>query len=226
MKKNIYTPLFVYFLFVLPVLAQDPPAVHGMVVMGEHQIYASHLPMFHSPHDYQVILEIDFAPAGKKIYLEAYKASTTKFFTIEPEKFVLPQMIRKPHNFRVNIYEGHFEKGGKQIAQQVEVRIKKVIYSKKLNDKMGLKNLHFILFGNQKEQFAAHLITVSPDFDQIFRVKFDISLLADKQNYADALFPDIPNSVYKKEDIKALCKQKKIEITRFKEIYLEYDDLE
>lgn len=33
----------------------DKPSVHGMTLMGTELIYASHLPMFHTPHDYQII---------------------------------------------------------------------------------------------------------------------------------------------------------------------------
>ena len=39
--------------------SEDKPATHGMLIFGTNKIYASHLPMFHSPHNYQVILELD-----------------------------------------------------------------------------------------------------------------------------------------------------------------------
>ena len=34
--------------------AQDPPDIHGMAVIGQKSVFLSHLPMFGSPHDYQV----------------------------------------------------------------------------------------------------------------------------------------------------------------------------
>ena len=37
----------------------DVPTTHGMLLFGNETVYASHLPMFHSPHDYQLILELD-----------------------------------------------------------------------------------------------------------------------------------------------------------------------
>jgi hypothetical protein len=36
----------------------EHPAVHGMLVVGEGQLFLSHLPMFHAPHDYQIIMEV------------------------------------------------------------------------------------------------------------------------------------------------------------------------
>jgi hypothetical protein len=52
--------------------AQDQPAVHGMLLVGEETLYLSHLPMFHSPHNYQVILEVRFKTSTldpKSVYL-------------------------------------------------------------------------------------------------------------------------------------------------------------
>ena len=41
-------------------------AAHNMVVVGEHRIFLSHLPMFMAPHNAQVILEATFAKQGRK----------------------------------------------------------------------------------------------------------------------------------------------------------------
>src|SRR5262245_41628455 len=39
----------------------DPAAVHGMAMIGESRVFLSHLPMFHRPHDYQVLLEVELS---------------------------------------------------------------------------------------------------------------------------------------------------------------------
>ena len=36
----------------------EEPNFHGMVLVGEKRAYLYHLPMFHSPHDYQAIFEV------------------------------------------------------------------------------------------------------------------------------------------------------------------------
>lgn len=36
----------------------EKPNFHGMVLIGEERAYLSHLPMFHSPHDYQAVFEV------------------------------------------------------------------------------------------------------------------------------------------------------------------------
>ena len=225
MKKIFILLIFNILIFLITTQAQDRAAVHGMVVMGTEKIYASHLPMFHSPHGYQVILELKFDKKGKEIYQQAYIASEHKFFTIEPEQFVLPEMIAKPHKFKVNIYEGHFERGGKKIAESVETSIIEVIYSQKLDTKLGLKTINFLLFGNEKEQFAAHLITLKPDFDQIFAVQCKFSELDRKQKYWKIQFPDIPNDAFKKDKANAFFNAKWFKLEKMKQLYLEFDDL-
>ena len=40
-------------------------AVHNMALVGGHRVFLSHLPMFMSPHDAQVIVEAKFVKDGK-----------------------------------------------------------------------------------------------------------------------------------------------------------------
>ena len=47
--------------------ATDKTSVHGMLIFGKEKIYASHLPLFHPPHDYQIILELEL-----NSYLDGY----------------------------------------------------------------------------------------------------------------------------------------------------------
>jgi hypothetical protein len=154
----------------------DQPATHGMLMVGGSNIYLSHLPMFHSPHEYQAIVEADLGAAGDNVYLEDRKNHPEEnVYTLQPaEKFVLPVMIQNPTTFPANIYRGHFERGGTVIAASVPVKITKVIYFKKFEPNARKPaELHYILFGDSREQFIAHLITAKPDFDQVLRVKVD-----------------------------------------------------
>ncbi len=43
-------------------LPQEKPGFHGMVLVGQRRAYLSHLPMFHSPHDYQAVFEVSLGP--------------------------------------------------------------------------------------------------------------------------------------------------------------------
>jgi hypothetical protein len=150
---------------------QDRPATHGMAVVGHSKVYLSHLPMFHSPHDYQVILEVEFDVNSKNIYDQSVTAPS-ELYTIAPEDFVLPDMTKAGNSFQATLFKGHFERGGEAIAENVTIKITKVLYFKKFNPgESNPAQAKYIVFGNESEQFMAHVITAKPDFDQILKLK-------------------------------------------------------
>lgn len=194
----------------------DQPAIHGMLMVGGNTIYLSHLPMFHSPHEYQAIVEADLGEAGGTIYREDRKSHPTEnVYTLQPqEKFVLPVMIQNPTTFPAKIYRGHFERGGTAIAESVPVKITKVIYFKKFETNARKPaGLYYILFGNSREQFVAHLITAKPDFDQVLRVKVDddqlLSAIATSPQHEFLEIPGMPNDapVADSEPLRAIALQ-------------------
>lgn len=156
----------------------DPPSTHGMLVTGQSQVLLSHLPMFHNPHDYQVLMEVSLGGA-EKIYFDDRAKSSETVYTLVPETFVLPEMIANPRPFRASLFRGHFERGGRQIVAKLTVTIKKVIYFQKL-DANGErpKNLTYVLFGTGDDAYAAHVISARPDFDHVVSVKLDASTAA------------------------------------------------
>ena len=151
---------------------QDPSATHGMLLFGKDEIFVSHLPMFRSPHDYQVIARITLPEEIREIYLEQRVQSPDKtVFTLVPEKFVLPDMIRSPRPFRARLYVGHFERGGEAITEDFPVTLSRVLYFQKFDvDATRDDRSRYLVFGNESEVFLAHHITAKPDFDQVCAV--------------------------------------------------------
>jgi hypothetical protein len=159
----------------------DKPSTHGMLVFGgvaDRPLYASHLPMFHSPHDYQVLLQISVNDSIRALYTASRKKfPKERVYTIEPEVFVLPDMIQHPRPFKVHLYRGHFERGGTKIAENVLVEIRTVLHFRKFDPAMTRPaSAEFLLFGTSKEPFVAHYISAKPDFDQILSLKPDARL--------------------------------------------------
>lgn len=151
----------------------DMPSTHGMLLFGgSNAVYASHLPMFHSPHDYQVILELalDSQSSVVKTFKKLNESGET-LFTIEPETMDLTQVIDgSKKQFSAALYQGHFEQGGKNLGQ-VQVAVKKIIFSAKLiHDASPLDHEEYLIFGGAGEYYAAHLIKSKPSFDQIMKV--------------------------------------------------------
>lgn len=228
MKNSLL--IFVFFCGILTANAQhemptDKPSTHGMLLFGGEKIYVSHLPMFHSPHDYQIILELELSKADKQKYVaDKIKNPNYPTYTIEPEKFVLPDMVNNPKPFKINLYRGHFERGGTPILTNITVKIVQVVYFKKFKpEEAKTKTTDFILFGNPKEQFLAHQISNKPDFEQIIEVKTNLSAFIKTEKCVVINLDDTQNN-----PIGVSCnevKAKENTLILLKQLYLEFDDL-
>ncbi len=156
--------------------APDKPSVHGMLFFGgvkSPTIYVSHLPIFHTPHDYQVLAEIEIPGDVRSAYRKSLKANPRQtVYTLVPEVFVLPEMLANPRPFTAELYAGHFERGGKPISEKFTVSIKRIVYQKKfdLQEKRS-ESASYLVFGDASAQYAAHCITAKPDFDHILTLK-------------------------------------------------------
>lgn len=160
---------------------QDPPAGHGMLVVGQDSVFFYHLPMFMSPHDYQVIMEGTLSRSGsdpQRIYREDRKGHPqTPVYTFAPAPFVLPDLFPpapKRKTFRGDLFRGHFEQPDEypekpdEIGGGVDVNITNVVFVQKLLPvPAALKQLEYVLFGKGQELFLAHRISRKGDFDQV-----------------------------------------------------------
>ena len=171
----------------------EHPSVHGMLIVGQSRIYLSHLPMFHSPHDYQVLLEGHFSSEGEKAYRNSLDSSSETIYTLVPEAFVLPEILQNRRTFEAQIYKGHFERGGTVIADKVTVVIDRVLYFKKFaTDEAKPKEARYVLFGHREEMFLAHTISAKPDFDQIIKVQ-PLSFLSEELKRKGSIPVGFPN---------------------------------
>lgn len=157
-----------------PAVHGDRPSVHGMVLMGDRHLYLSHLPLFHAPHDYQVILEATLPAKALETYRQDRAATKERLYTIEPERFVLPTLADASgarRSFRATIVRGHFERGGTEVAKDVEVTVARIVHFRKLDPAAERPpRLTYLLYGAGADLFLAHRLVRPPDFDQIVSV--------------------------------------------------------
>jgi hypothetical protein len=163
----------------------DPPGSHGMLVIGLETVFCYHLPMFMSPHHYQVILEATLSQEGsdpQRTYREDRQSHLkTRVYTFAPVPFVLPHVFPpapKLKTIQGDLFRGHFEQPPEfpddavQIGSGVDVTITNVVFVQKLLPLPAtLDSLEYVLFGKSNELFLAHLITKKGDFDQVVSAK-------------------------------------------------------
>jgi len=163
-------------------MGMDHPSVHGMLIVGEENVYLSHLPMFDHTHGFQVILEVTFTNGEgdpQAAYVEDRQQTRANVYTFKPEAFSLPGLVstdsEQPavRSFKGTVYRGHFERRGIPILEDVVVNVTNVVHFRRFDpNEVKPRQLAHFFFGKGQELFMAHLITKeAPDFDQISFVK-------------------------------------------------------
>lgn len=150
---------------------------HGMAVFGGREgLYASHLPMFHAPHDTQVLLRFHLADAAADRALRETLAHRPRLWTFDPESFDLlrlaPGHAQPLREFKARFFEGHFERGGKPQPVEQRVVVDEVLLFRRLQAApRDAKTGHYRLIGQSAEWFAIKVIDRRPDFDHIVRLQ-------------------------------------------------------
>lgn len=154
--------------------AQARPGTHGMALFGDRAgLYASHLPMFHAPHDVQVVLRIRLEDARADAALRRELAARPRLFTLEPERFDLqrlaPGAAEPLARFAARLFDGHFECGGKPQGVAQAVAVDEVLL---FNDLMAVAAQgdsagRYVAIPAGRPRFLVKRIDRRPDFDAI-----------------------------------------------------------
>ncbi|MCU6501069.1 hypothetical protein LPN04_25005 [Rugamonas sp. A1-17] len=146
---------------------------HGMALFGGEQgLYASHLPMFHAPHDYQVILQVHVADAAIDAALRSRLDGKTALWTIAPEKFELsrlsPASAAPLKQFKADLVLGHFEQGGKTQFPAATIVVDKVLMYRQLSPAQKANaSASYVQIGSGRQRYLVKRIDSRPDFDHI-----------------------------------------------------------
>lgn len=169
-----------------PAMAAGPTfGEHGMALFGgKDGLYTSHLPMFHAPHDYQVVLQVHLADPALDAAVKKRLDGNTALWTVAPEKFDLdrlqpgaPAPLRR---FQADLVQGHFEQGGKTAYRSAAVVVDKVWLFRKLSPDVRTSAVaRYVQVGNGTQRYLIKEIDSRPDFDHIvsYRAAARASLL-------------------------------------------------
>ena len=146
---------------------------HGMALFGGHDgLYAAHLPMFHAPHDYQVLLQLHIADPKTDAALRRRLDGKPLLWTLSPEKFELdrlaPQAAQPLTQFKADLVQGHFEQNGKtQFAGATVVIDKVLIYRQLSPEQKTSASARYLSIGKGRQRYLVKEIDSRPDFDHI-----------------------------------------------------------
>jgi hypothetical protein len=152
---------------------------HGMAVFGNSAgLFASHLPMFHAPHDTQVIFRFHLRDTAVDSALRKALTEKPALWTLDPELFDLhrlapghPSPLR---HFTARFVEGHFERGGSERFLAQDVEIEEVLVFRPLNairtEGVASAGRYFVI-GAPQGHFLVKEIDRRPDFDAIIALR-------------------------------------------------------
>lgn len=165
-----------------------------MVMFGKN--YLSHIPMFHEPHDYQIIMDVHL----EHPQIGADDNFGQSLHTFVPDKFSLGDLLNgKLKQIQGTVFEGNFEDGGKPILEGVTARIEEVLDSRHLADSAPApQELEYWLYGARQDAYLVHPIAGgSAGFDQILHVDLQQANVTDGELQEGVLvrLPGRPNDV-------------------------------
>jgi hypothetical protein len=164
--------LLALFAFLLPLhllAAEASHGVHGMVLFGgQDGLYAAHLPLFHAPHDTQVVLQLRFKDPQLDRAMRARLDGKTALWTLEPERFALRRLAPDAQaplpGFRATVVEGHFERDGTPRLRDAELVVERVVLYRPLSPQPAVQAFaRYVPVG----PFLVKLVDSRPDFDHI-----------------------------------------------------------
>jgi hypothetical protein len=146
--------------------------VHGMVLFGTgtEKMYLSHIPLYQSPHNMQVIVEVKVdsgIPADQQLF-------GTKQFTFNPRAaFSLGDLaLGTLTSVNGTVFMGDFENGGTPAFRNVKFVVQRVVFQRDMSPSMPANaSLDYIAVGTPAQPYLVHLIDAPPSFDQIVGVK-------------------------------------------------------
>jgi hypothetical protein len=153
--------------------------VHGMLLVGSDPVYLSHLPMFMSPHNFQVILKATLEdPVARQVADLRAQHGPEALITVAPQPFPI-EALSSDHaepltEFRADIVRGHFEHDGEIIGSDSVVTVEEVVAFARLPLEAVTRprgDLEYLIFGDaERELYLAHRVDRAPDFDQVLLV--------------------------------------------------------
>ncbi|WP_153916003.1 hypothetical protein [Shewanella sp. TC10] len=235
-KSVFFTTVFIAIitLFSSPLQANNSHfGTHGMTIFGGNDgLFASHLPMYHKPHNVQMVMQFHFSDpvvdktVKQQLTQQAHQAN--QLWTIVPKPFDLMRLHPAQDNgltqLQADVVEGHFERGGISRFTDQQVIIDKVIIFSELSmlvEQDKAANAQYLVIGanpQSQHQFLIKLIENRPEADHLLR------MLNHQFNKVSQVTVPLKGKLHPSKD--ELAKSLSIAPKQLIEIYLETAELQ
>ena len=143
---------------------------HGMALMTKSStIFAYHLPMYHSPHNVQLLYKLEV-----KDFNLIQVARDNDLVTIKPEPFNLQRLMRGEElTVKADVYIGHYERDGFLVYKDMSIVFDKQLYLNELNDiapSSKQQEYDVVSYNSKEDRLYIHRLQQAPSFDHIIHI--------------------------------------------------------
>lgn len=160
----------------LPPLDPKYEGVHGMVLYtANSRVFAHHLPMYHEPHNVQLIYQLEVKDVN---LLQLIRDA--KMVTIKPEPFNLQRLMRGEElSVTADVYMGHFERDGLLTYEQSTIKFAKQIYFREMTDVKESNRLQEfdVVDLNKNYKLYIHKIAKAPSYEGVMHIDVEATCL-------------------------------------------------
>lgn len=160
----------------LPPLDPAYEGIHGMVLLNKSStIFAYHLPLYHQPHDVQLLYKLDV----KNVAL-VQLVRDNEMVTVKPKPFNLQRLMRNERvAIEADVYLGHFERDGLLVYEGVTLNFAKQLYMRKLDDIQPSSNqqVYDVVAYSKSNRIYIHQIQQAPSYDHLIHIDVNAGCL-------------------------------------------------
>ncbi len=150
-----------------------------VLVTDGKRLFASHLPLYQAPHDYQLVYEVKSTHQQQLVERLTQTNKTTharyveNMVTLLPATFDLNTLIEgQSFEIETQFYLGHFERGGEKWLKDKNFKFVRQIYKRPLAtlraaEKPNEIKWHVLDIAPDNKQLLIYLIQAAPSFDAI-----------------------------------------------------------
>lgn len=153
----------------LPPLDPSWEGIHGMVLVSQgSRVFASHLPLYHKPHNVQLLYKIEMKEIA---FLNLVRDA--QLVTIKPQRFNLQRLIRgEKMTIIADVYMGHFERDGMVVYKDKPIVFTKQLYVREMKelDESSTQQEYGVVELRKNERIYIHKIQKAPSYDHLMYV--------------------------------------------------------
>lgn len=160
----------------LPPLDPAYMGIHGMALFTQgSSIFASHMALYQMPHSVQLLYKLD---NNDLAVLQTVRDGD--LITVKPKAFNLQRLMRgEKMVIHVDLYAGHFERGGMLVYENLPLSFDKQLYVRSFDDikPSSTQQEYDVVSLKNNYKLYIHRILQAPSFDHIIGIDLEASCL-------------------------------------------------